>query len=300
MTDASNNPTPPATTANAARFAAYLDGTMSAEESAAFEVEIGEDAALEAEFEAYVGGLEGLDEPALDAASVSLDVDLTEGVKSRIRRRSRGRYFGRHSAQRERTQIHLFLLCAIGLLIGAAIIARPDVLAALFDDAEFVNVDEEDEAPTDDEAPTEGTGPTDGAAPTDAAPTPAPAPGTADDEAPPADPTAELTPEALAAQPSRVGNGAIRPMRHMDYAYVVTTELDEEALLRRLNDQFGRDAVARDGDNAFRVTLAAGDLQATLPRVSDLGVVGRELAPADPTRTTRDLVFLAAPEGRTP
>lgn len=297
MTDVSNNPTPPATTANAARFGAYLDGSMSAEEEAAFEVEIGEDAALEAEFEAYVEGLEGLDAPALDATSVPMDVDLTEGVKSRIRRRSRGRYFGRHSAQRERTQIHLFLLCAIGLLIGAAIIARPDVLAALFDDAEFVNVDEE---PNGDPAqPGERDGSSSGTVePPNGASSAADAP--AEEPAPIADPTAELTPEALAAQPSRVGNGAIRPMRHMDYAYVVTTELDEEALLRRLNDQFGRDAVARDGDNAFRVTLAAGDLQATLPRVSDLGVVGRELAPADPTRTTRDLVFLAVPEGPTP
>lgn len=268
---------------NQQRFDDYLSGQMSDEETAAFEAALADDPALEAAFDAYSS--EALNLGGLDLGELDLPpVDLTEGVKSRIRRRSRGRYFGRHREQRQ--HIHLFLLCAIGLLIGASLIATPNVLAALFGDAEFVRLDDPaSDAPDD---------PPDAAEPHDeAVPSELPAPIEAPETVPPTDPT-EPTPATTNQDAQGVSPFPVREMQHREEQFTIASTLPSERLGARLREQFGRDRVRTDDDGVIRVSVRRGDVQQTVTRISDLGVLHRDLIDADPASPTVDILFRPA------
>ncbi len=280
------------------RFTAYLDGALSDEETAAFEAELIDDPALEAEFDAFSESMLGLGQ-LRDASAVNLSIDLTEGVKSRIRRRSRGRYFSRHSEQRQRTQIHLFVLSAIALLLGAAVFATPNVLSALFGEPAFVLMDP-DTTPDRGEQPPDTQSPE--AAPDSDAPNSVPTEGST----PPADPleqpearqdgfTPPPTPSAEATARQGVSDMPERAMIQREYAYTLISELDAEPLGARLREQFGRTRVRAQDDGSILVSVDRGAVQETLLRISDLGVLHRELVDMAPSRGPVDIRFRTAP-----
>lgn len=269
---------------DAIRFSEYLDGEMNPEERAAFERELAGDEALRAaldEFRSTLGVLGTLATPA--------PVDLADGVKARIRRRSRGRYFGRNSAYRERVQTEVFVAVALAMLLAAVLFASPRGLEALFGTPELVLVDDGSGAPDPANPTDEDTG------------------GTSDPDAhrgapgldPGADPEAEqgrdhepLPMDGSLARAGTLGDEEVLPIAHREWSYRVHTQLDRDALRARLVEQFGPGAVS-EADGRLRVAVPRADVPATLERVGDLGTVRRELSPAPGDRRTLDIVFEA-------
>ena len=255
------------------RLVEYLDGDLTPDARAAFERELASDSALAAALAQARGAVDAL--RALDAPPAP--VDLGARVASRIRRRSRGRYFGDGAVQRERAQPLLFTLVSIALLAGTALLSTPASLRALLGEATYEIIDD---------GSGEGSG-----LPTSEGSHPEEDPGGGTQGDPP--PSGELHPAPPA--PGTPAPGTVTPfrsaaVRRMDPHYRIDSSLAPDALERRLREQFGPTRVRVDGAS-IHVTVPRAQLAETLTRVGDLGVVHRELREVDPTRETLDITF---------
>lgn len=268
------------TDAEAARLIEYVDGEMDAEATQAFEDELRDNPRLQEALAELRGAVD-----VIGALGAPEEVDLTEGVRTRIRRRSRGRYFGRRSLYRERVQAQLFISFALAVLAAAILLASPYVIRELFAPQEFELVDDGSG-----EAADEGAG-GDGRRADDGAPREVPEgedPAALDARAAGAEP---LPMDGSLARHGAVADVAPTAVRHHEFAYTVRTELDAEELGARLRDQFGADDVRRDGE-AFVVAVPRARVAETVTRVGDLGPVTRRTVEVSGARATLDITFL--------
>lgn len=267
------------TDAEAARLIEYVDGEMDADAMQAFEAELQDNPRLQEALDELRGAVD-----VIGALGAPEEVDLAEGVRSRIRRRSRGRYFGRRSLYRERVQTQLFISFALAVLAAAILLASPYVIRELFAPQEFELVDEGSG-----EAEHGGSGEAEGSADNGDVR----GPETTGDPSPAPDPTgAEPLPmDGSLARHGAVADIAPTAVRHHEFAYTVRTELGVEALGARLRDQFGAEDVRRDGD-AFVVAVPRAQVAETVTRVGDLGPVTRRTVEVPGARATLDITFL--------
>ena len=259
----------------AIRFSEYLDGEMSSDERAAFEEELASDPALAEALDAFAKTLDVL------GGMAAPEVDLAGAVERKIRRRSRGRYFGSSSLYRQRVQTEIFIAIALLLLAGIALMATPGGLRALLGTQEFELVEEPEAVPDEpgnrDSNP-EGSAERAGSAP----PT----------EMGAAEPSLDETPE-----PTPVGEGAtsgapVLAMHREEFLYTVRTDLSAEALQRRVADQFGGFDLSV-GDGELRLAVPRAQVGEVVAAVGGIGVIERTRGRVEGTPATLDIVFLA-------
>lgn len=107
----------------------YLDGGMSADDMAVFEARLENEPALRAELDAMRSTLE-----AMGAIGSPDPVDLRAGVERKLRRRSRGRFYGGRSRRRERVHVELFLGVAVVAFAAIVLVSAPQSLGTLMRD----------------------------------------------------------------------------------------------------------------------------------------------------------------------
>jgi hypothetical protein len=254
----------------AIRFSEYLDDEMTAEDRAAFEAELATDDALATALEKFTKTLDVL------GGLTTPEVDLSAQVQTKIRRRSRGRYFGSHSLRRQRVQTEIFIAIALTLLAGIALIATPGGLRALLGTPEFELVEDPLDAVPD--------------RPNEAVPdTPDGVAAEPEEEPPEAlDASAGLPP----AEPGRTTGAPVRPMIRSEFLYSVRSDLTLEALERRVRDQFGVEAV-RVEDRAVIASLPRDQIAEVVPSLSSIGTVHRRREEIEGNPATLDIVFEA-------
>ena len=258
----------------AIRFSEYLDGELSDAERAAFEEELVADESLASAFEEFSETLSVL------GGMAAPEVDLNVEVQTKIRRRSRGRYFGANSLRRQRVQTEIFIAIALILLAGIALMATPGGLRALLGGPEFELVEDPSgtERGPDEEEETTGDDEDAGGE------APVPSGGLVDPLVDP--PSAGLPP----AEPGRTTGAPVRPMQRLEILYTVRTELPIDALERRVRDQFGADAVRVENDSVVAAVPRA-QVADSVTSVSALGTVHRAREVVEGNPATLDIIF---------
>ncbi|TVQ97523.1 MAG: hypothetical protein EA398_14505 [Deltaproteobacteria bacterium] len=229
-----------------ARLNAYLEG----------ELDDGERAALEAQLEARPElreELDGLRETVALFASLpepEPPEDFDRAVQRRIRRRSRGRYFGAEQ-RRERLSQVAIPLAALIVLALIAFLLSPGRLEILL------------EPPAAEDAPDEAPAPLE------------------DDPTPPDASRSRLPPTVEPAPPSRPGPAH----RRIEYRYSVRATGESAAIEAELRRRFGARAVRAaepaDGGAVVEVAVERAQLGAALQRLEDLGPVERSRVEVD-------------------
>ena len=237
------------------RFSAFVDDELDDDARAAFLARLEDDPEERAAFEAFRATLGAL---AQLAPAPIPEVDLRPGFERKIRRRSRGRFYGDRSLQRQRMQTFVFATVALGVLAGILLIASPDHLNVLFADDPAVT------------GSGEGTG---------------------------ALPEARRTLEPVVAPARQPAATIPQPtaFAHRMRAFTVHTPVALDALEATLTSRYGRSAVARDGD-ALVLDVPRSDVAASVAALAEFGSVSHELVPvaADASRAT--IRFVAAPD----
>ncbi len=252
------------------RFSEYLDGELEPADRAAFEAELVADPELQARFDDFARTLAALG--SLEAP----EVDLTQSVKRKIRRRSRGRYLGDGSYQRDRTQTQVFIVMALVVLVGVVVLAAMRHWVLFFGPEihEIDGTETPDSEPEvqPDETP-ESADPGSGAATANAVPV-----GT---------PTERVPPRGI------TGDGPIAPLDRRDFVYTVHTALSADDVEEALVARFGSTSVRREGTRAI-VTVAREALVESVDRASDIGSVSRTLGTIDAAAEHRE--FFVEPQ----
>lgn len=242
------------------RLNAYLDDELDPGERAALQAELSERPELRDELE----GLKRTLELVSSAPELPPPPDFDRAVQRRIRRRSRGRYFGRDE-RRERLAHVAIPLAALAVLALIAFLLHPGRLEILMEDPATT----ESEAPAEDpEQPAEDPSPDD-------APETGPAP------APPS------LREDGDADPDAAASPAHAP-RRIVFRYVVRVAGEPDEVERELRRRFGGRSVspaeadddpgasAEDAPAArFVVRVERGQVGPALQRLEDLGRIER-------------------------
>lgn len=260
---------------DAIRFSEYLDGEMSDAERDAFEAELAADAELAEAFDAFSKTLDLLGGLAVPK------VDLARGVERKIRRRSRGRYFGSSSLYRQRVQTEIFIAVALVLLAGIALLATPGGLKALLGSQEFETIADPEPVPDGADGLTE---------PNEEEPE-------GREQATPDVAEDGLEPGANGARATPAGEGAtsgapIREMERHEFLYSVATVMTLEALERRIDDQFGAFERRTEGGQVY-LAVPRAEIGTVVASLGDIGTVERTRAAVAGTPATLDIVFSA-------
>lgn len=218
------------------------------------------------EFSETLSMLGGLEAP---------EVDLSAEVQTKIRRRSRGRYFGSNSLRRQRVQTEVFIAIALILLAGIALMATPGGLRALLGTAEFETIEDPPNPELRDEV-TPNSGDQSEGEPTDETPE-----GSTEGL-----PGAGLPP----ATPGNTTGAPVRAMERSEFMYTVRTDLTVEALERRIRDQFGAEAVRVENGEVI-AAVPRGQLADSVTAISGLGSVHRSREVVEGNPATLDIVF---------
>lgn len=277
------------------RFFAYLDGELSDEERSAFEAELERDASLRAEFASFRATMEALHEAAHDEPAP----DLTSGVQSRIRRRSRGRFFAAKNAPRFPLEM---LVLLFALVVGGIALVTGTGPARLFDLPAPSPIDLPERAP--DRAPADPRDP-DGI-PDAPANAPAEAVVPSSGERPPTalpdpviDESGTLAPhvlheegqallDELASTPrtSAPLGAPVAGARRIETDWVISTGLSLEALETLTRRRAGRQRTSvHDGRVVVEGDLV--DVRPLVERFAELGPIERVRVPRDVPGLTR-------------
>lgn len=237
-----------------AQIAAYLEGRMSADERAAFEVLVDGDEALQ---DAVLAAQEASDPLAALPPPVPPE-DFDQRVARRIRRRSRGRYFAERQASALRYPLIFFVLLSLLVLAAVALLGEAFPLRAL-----------EDVAPI--ETPSPPNSPEAPDAPPESGRT---------EQAPAPHELAHGTTE-LADVPVRTGavhGGSTVGATVLVWRYVASVEQPLAEVLPEVQARFGASRVTSHPDR-IEIRVPTTQLGGFVERLAQLGPVSRERVP---------------------
>ena len=232
------------------RFSAYLEDELDSDERAAFEAELAADGSLRESFDEFKSTMQVL----VGLGREQAPDDFTDRVQRRIRKRSRGRFFGDRMGSSQSRQVQLFIVFAILLLLGIVWVVTPERVDILWG---------EDGAPS--VGSGEGVGSED-----DAEPAPAPGPSGSNTES--------------GASPSRTiatGAGETRypPAQRMGLRYNYVVDEIPEGTYAYLEERYGADNVRSSGD-AISLDVAPSEHEMLLEWLGGNAVITREDVPA--------------------
>lgn len=255
------------TEADLERLCAWLDGELSEEEVQALEARLANEPALARELEALkatLGAVEALEVPEPPPA-------FSDKVRRRIRRRSRGRYFGgqrRATFSLEATAWALLIvlgIAAVGTLSAPVVLETPMAPPPESDPDAHLPDGASPPPPTDEEGGQDHAPPSERGtiAPEEESMRESPELGEAGDRL------------NAPAREGRVSRMERRPLRRFGFAWQVATELDADVLRREATQRFGASRVEADDEGVW-VQLDASGWEEGLRRAAQMGTLYRE------------------------